>query len=191
MSGWKRIACTALIAAAGCGENCSCLVIRAVNPRVRREVFHQAASAAHLASKIPPAPAHPGKGTFGDAIEYLGYDAQPATPLPGAPVAITFYFHALRDIDRDWQIFVHIEGRGGRINGDHWPVSNQFHTDQWKQGDYIADRFAFAIPSTEAHGTLELWSGFYQGDERLPITNPQEARNDGNNRLLAATLSVQ
>jgi len=184
------MACAALLAAAGCTENCSCLVIRPVNPRVRREEFHQAATAAHLALKTAPTPAHPAKCVLGGSIEYLGYDTQPAVAQAGSPVAVTFYFHALRDVDRDWQIFVHIEGRGGRTNGDHWPVSNQFHTDQWKQGDYIADRFAFAIPSSEAHGQLELWAGLYQGDERLPITNPTECRNDGNNRLLAATVAV-
>ena len=156
-------------------------------------MIHRAATAAHLASKVAPKPQHPAKGIFGGQIELLGYDTEPAQPQAGAPVAVTFHFHALRDVPRDWQIFVHIDDRGGRaerINGDHWPVQNQFHTDQWKQGDYVADRFAFVVPAYQAHSALELWTGFYIGDERLPISNPKDCPNDGNNRLLAGTLQL-
>jgi len=183
----------ALLVAAGCSQNCSCLMQRAQSSYVAREVFHQAATQAHLASRTAPKPMHPGKGKFGDQIEYLGYDVDPVQPQAGGPVAITFHYLALKNVARDWEVFVHIDDRGGRnerINGDHYPVNNEFHTNQWKQGDYIADRIAFVIPSYQAHSALDLWMGFYDGDERLPISNPKECENDGNNRLLAGTLQL-
>ncbi len=184
---------SAFFVAAGCTENCSCLMQRAQSSNVAREVFHQAATQAHLATKAPPRPGHPGKGVFGNEIEFVGYDVEPAQPQAGGPVAVTFYYHALKDVARDWEVFVHIDDRGGRnerINGDHFPVQNQFHTNQWKQGDYVADRIAFVIPSYQAHSALDFWMGFYEGDERLPISNPKDCQNDGNNRLLAGTLQL-
>ncbi|MHB1844034.1 MAG: hypothetical protein ACYCWW_04245 [Deltaproteobacteria bacterium] len=193
MRHWQLTIALGLFASFGCSESCSCLIVRPPSTQVRREIVHEAASKAHLASRSAPHPAHPGKGIFGDQIEYLGYDVDPAIPRAGGPVAVTFYYHALKDVARDWEIFVHIDDRGGRserINGDHWPVENEFHTDQWKQGDYIADRFAFVVPAYQANSALELWSGFYEGEERLPISNPKDCQNDGNNRLLAGTLAL-
>jgi len=180
-----------LLLASACPE--SCLIQRASNSAVQREAFHQAAAQMNLASKTAPKPTHPGKGTFGDQIEYLGFDVQPAQPVAGGPAQVTFYFHALRDVTADWQIFVHIDSKGARqerINGDHYPEAGRFHTDQWKQGDYIADSFAFVIPDYQAKAALDLWMGFYQGDDRLPISNPKDCPNDSNNRLLAGTLQL-
>ena len=193
MSNLRLAIVGALLVLAGCSENCSCLIIRPPNSHVQHEVFHKAATAAHLATKDAPKPQHPGKGVFGNEIEFVGYDLEPPVAQAGAPIIVTYYFHALRDVTRDWEIFVHIDDKGGRqerINGDHWPESNQFHTDQWKQGDYIADRFSFTIPAYQAHTALDLWMGFYSGDERLPISNPKDCENDGNNRLLSASLPI-
>ncbi len=190
---WRIAMVGGLLAAVGCTQSCSCLVQRPPKAQARRAVFHEAAAKAHLATGLPPHPAKPGKGIFGDEIEYLGYDVDPPTPRAGGPVAVTFYFHALRDVTRDWEIFVHVDDRGGRaerINGDHWPVDGEFHTDQWKKGDYVADRFAFVVPSYQANSALDLWTGFYEGDERLPISNPKDCQNDGANRLLAGTLAL-
>ncbi len=183
----------AAAAASGCSESCGCLVQRPVNSRARREVIHRAATAAHLASRVAPRPQHASQGVFGGQIALAGYDLDPPQAQAGGPLAVTFYWHALKDVARDWEVFVHVDDRGGRaerINGDHWPVQDQFHTDQWKAGDYVADRFVFMVPAYQAHSALELWTGFYIGDERLPISNPKDCPNDGNNRLLAGTVPI-
>jgi hypothetical protein len=180
-----------LLLASACPQ--SCLIQRGANTSKQREAVHEALAQANVASKTAPHPQHVGKGTFGDQIEYLGFDLEPPQPVAGKPVQVTYYFHALRDVPADWEIFVHIDARGGReerINGDHYPVGGRFHTDQWKQGDYVTDRFAFTIPDYQAKAQLDLWTGFYSGDERLPISNPKEVPNDGNNRLLAGTIPV-
>jgi hypothetical protein len=157
------------------------------------EVARPAAPPAPVLSQAAPTPQHPGKGIFGGEIEYLGYDTDPVQPRGGRSVAITYYFHALKNVSHDWKMFVHVDGRGGqaRINGDHYPAEGSLHTDQWKAGQYIADRFVVDLPESESKSQADLWSGFYQDDARLPITNPQDCVNDGNNRLLAGTLSIE
>ncbi len=153
-----------------------------------------AAPPAPVLSQSAPTPLHPGKGIFGEEIEYLGYDTDPPLPQGGRPVAITYYFHALKNVSHDWQIFVHVDDHGGtapRINGDHYPAGGTLHTDQWKAGQYIADRFLVDLPAAQSKGQVDLWTGFYQDDVRLPISNPKECVNDGNNRLLAGTLHIE
>ena len=158
------------------------------------EVIRPVAPPAPVLSQAVPTPQHPGKGIFGDSIEFVGYDTDPPLPRAGRSVSITYYFHVLKTVGHDWEIFVHADDRGGhlpRINGDHFPASGTLHTDQWKAGQYVADRFTIDLPEGLSKGQLDLWTGFYQDDARLPITNPKECVNDGNNRLLAGTLSIE
>src|SRR6202020_2401833 len=78
--------------------------------------------AAPTVSKTAPAPQHPGKGIFGDEIEYLGYDTEPMRPHAGRQVLLTYYFDVLKTVDHDWEIFLHADERTGRVtrlNGDH------------------------------------------------------------------------
>jgi hypothetical protein len=187
---WSAV-CGLLLTSSACPE--SCLIQRGTSTTKQREAIHEVVTQMNMASKKAPSPMHLGKGTFGDQIEYLGFDLQPPQPVAGGPVQVTLYFHALRDVTADWEIFVHIDPVGGReerINGDHYPVGGRFHTDQWRQGDYVTDRFAFTIPDYQSKATLNLWMGFYAGDERLPISNPKDCPNDGNNRLMAGAIPV-
>jgi hypothetical protein len=189
-SRWSAV-CGLLLVLSACPE--SCLIQRGKSSTRQREATREVVTQMNMASKTAPSPVHPGKGIFGDQIEYLGFDLQPPQPVAGGPVQVTFYFHAVRDVTADWEIFVHIDARGGReerINGDHYPVGGRFHTDQWRQGDYVTDRFAFTIPDYQSKASLDLWMGFYSGDERLPISNPKDCPNDGNNRLMAGTIPV-
>jgi hypothetical protein len=177
----------------------SCLIQRAAPLNsapgsTASDVVRPSLPPAPVVSVAAPVTQHPGKGIFGDSIEFVGYDTDPPRPRAGRPVAITFYFHALKNVGHDWQIFVHADDRGGRlgrINGDHYPASGQLHTDRWQTGQYIADRFSIDLPEGLSKEQLDLWAGFYQDDARLPITNPKECPNDGNNRLLAGTLNIE
>jgi len=184
------LAATALLT--GCPESC---LIQRTRPLSTEPpaVLKPATPQAPIESAAPPAPQHPGKGTFGESIEFLGYDTEPANPRAGRPVVVTFYFHVLKPVSNDWMIFVHVDDRTGanqRINGDHYPASGQLHTPQWKAGSYVADRFVIDPPQSESKSQVDLWMGFYQGDTRLPISNPKDCVNDGNDRLLAGTLDL-
>lgn len=172
----------------------SCVHQTPASSHLQREELHAAAAQSEVSSKVPPHPKQSGTGIFGGEIAFVGYDVIPAVPRAGSPVEITFYFQALKDVTRDWEIFVHADDIGGReerISGDHFPGGGRFHTDQWRQGDYIADRFEITPPDYQAKSRIDLWMGFYQGEDRLPISNPAACTNDGNNRLLAGSLQIE
>ena len=42
----------------------------------------------------------------------------------------------IADATRNWQLFVHTDGQGPRINGDHEGVGGRYPTRHWQTGDY-------------------------------------------------------
>jgi hypothetical protein len=46
--------------------------------------------------------------TLGDAVTLLGYDAPTMSVQPGGSITITLYWQALKPLDRDYSVFVHL-----------------------------------------------------------------------------------
>ena len=105
--------------------------------------------------------------------------------VQGSKVDFTFYFKALDTIQRDWQIFGHIDGASNvyRIHADHYPAEGKYTTDLWKKGEIIGDHYSKFIPLDAPSGLYDVWIGFYLTDKRLPLKNPKEVENDGSNRI--------
>src|SRR5690606_35593549 len=102
-------------------------------------------------------------------------------------------YRALTELDEDWKVFVHVddqEGNARRINADHWPARGRFPTSYWRAGDVIVDRYGFTSPASGAT-RLELWTGFFEGENRLPLSRAGSARGDGSNRVRAAVIPLQ
>jgi len=132
----------------------------------------------------PPHPQHLVNASFDNMIELVGYDVNPEPAPRGERVVVDVYYRALEDVTDDWQIFVHVEDAAHvlpRFNLDHWPAGDRLRTTAWHKGDFIRDQFAFGYPASVS--SLELWTGFYQGDNRLPLASPGLGRSDGVNRL--------
>src|SRR5690606_5417820 len=74
-------------------------------------------------SKTRPTPNTPADVVLGGALRFLGADL-PEKASPGSRASIDFHFEVLSEVDRNWQMFVHIDRRDGpyRIHGDHFPV---------------------------------------------------------------------
>ena len=90
----------------------------------------------------------------------------------GGRANVTFYFKATENVPEDWEIFVHVDDtvkNAGRILKDHYPAEGRFRTNSWKAGDIIKDTFSLPVPALA--GGLEVWTGFYQGNERLNLVS--------------------
>ncbi|MBN1772611.1 MAG: DUF2142 domain-containing protein [Deltaproteobacteria bacterium] len=142
-----------------------------------------------------PAPRYPVlEGNFDNKVRYLGYDL---TSYPDGTVAalqnvtITHYWECLAKITGDYEVFVHVDGMGDRINGDHDPAEGLYPTRYWRPGDFVIDRQKlripfFARPSREPTA-YQMYVGLFRGESRLPL-----AEGEGNdNRLYGGVIRVR
>jgi hypothetical protein len=138
-----------------------------------------------------PKPKFPVRANFEGKIELLGYDLE----LPGGDhvgagdhFEITWYFRALRAVPGDHKIFVHIDGDGQRIHGDHVPVEERYPVRYWDEGDVIVDRQKLEVPGTFRPATFTIFMGFFVGETRLEVT---EGEKDDANRVRAGVLRIR
>ncbi len=176
-----------LVFSAGC-------IQRPASPREKRDSFDRKGLSDVI---LTEAPAVPRMGAvFGDAVELVGAELSPAVAKAGDAVRVTFYYRVLDEADEDYKVFVHADDRSGRadrINGDHWTANNRYPTTLWRKGEVVKDVWTLRIPSQYQGDGYDLWTGFYipSKDERWPVTNKNQIRHDGQNRVLAVTVPVR
>jgi hypothetical protein len=134
---------------------------------------------------------HVSGGRFDDKIELLGYDLD----LPhdthvgaGESFTITWYFRAMAPIPGSYKPFVHIDGQGQRLNGDHEPVDGRYPLRLWDEGDVVIDRQELSVPANYRPGPYTIFMGFYAGNNRLTVTHGPK---DDADRLRAGILQVR
>jgi hypothetical protein len=126
-----------------------------------------------------------------DTFEYIGYDldsgGRPYVAL-GSSFKVTFNFHVLRDPGRHWQLFVHTDGPGPRINGDHEAVNGRYPTNFWRQGDFIRDQLTVNVPLTYRPGIYTVYMGFFDGGDRMRL---EGGDHDRDNRVVVCRVNVR
>lgn len=141
--------------------------------------------------KEPPQIEHPVRALLDDRIEFLGYELDlPYGDRVGAgdPFAITWYFRVLRGISGNYKMFVHIDGRGLRINGDHDPLDGKYPLRLWDKGDVVVDRQTLKVPAHFRGGNYTIYMGFFSGNTRMKV---KEGPADNENRVNAGVLTVR
>ncbi len=126
-----------------------------------------------------------------EKILFLGYDLK----LPhgdhvaaGEKFEVTWYFRALKHVPGNWRIFVHIDGGGKRIHGDHYPLDGRYPVSMWEKGDVIVDRQTLEVPPQYPATGYTIYLGFYSGETRMPVVaGPQ----DDVNRINAGVLRIR
>ena len=129
---------------------------------------------------------------FGDKVELVQATISPGRAVPGESVHVVLAFRVLDTIDREYMIFVHVEdaeGRVDRLNVDHAPRKP---TSQWQKGELVRDDFDIPVPPGMPVRGLNLILGLWdpRTDERMPVKNRDQVRNDGRDRVFVATIPV-
>jgi hypothetical protein len=128
---------------------------------------------------------------FENKIELVGYDLElPNDGFVGAGqgFVVTWYWRVIDHVPGSFTIFLHIDGHGLRLNGDHEPVEGRYPVRLWEPGDVVVDRQTLTVPQNYRPGPYTFYIGFYAGETRLQITS---GGNDGENRVPAGTLLVR
>jgi hypothetical protein len=140
---------------------------------------------------VPATMQHPVHCNFDHRVELVGYDLEsprPDTAGPGQAFAITWYWRSMAPVPAGYQIFLHVDGYGQRLNGDHEPVQGHYPVRLWDDGDIVVDRQELRVPANFPAGDYQYFIGFYSGETRLEIL---EGREDDVNRCIAGTLHVR
>jgi 4-amino-4-deoxy-L-arabinose transferase-like glycosyltransferase len=138
-----------------------------------------------------PEPQHRVHVSFDDRIHLLGYDLglpHGSYVGPGESFTITWYFRVEAPVSGSYQPFVHIDGPGQRINGDHEPVDGRYPVRLWEPGDIVVDRHELRVPANYRRGNLTIYMGFYAGDQRLEV---KEGPSDDENRARVGVLPIR
>ncbi len=138
-----------------------------------------------------PTPQFPVHANLADKIELIGYDLD----LPhdgyvgsGEDFTITWYWKALAPAPGSWKMFVHIDGNGNRIHGDHEPVNDRYPVRLWDEGDIVVDRQELTVPGNYRPGRYTIYIGLFAGETRMEIISGPEASE---NRVQAGTLLIR
>jgi 4-amino-4-deoxy-L-arabinose transferase-like glycosyltransferase len=115
--------------------------------------------------------------TFDKSIELVGYTVPDDPVRPGGTQPVTLYWRALRPMEADYALALHLLGRKnvevGKI--DTWPGGGNAPTSSWPVGTVLSDTYYVPLTTTmDAPSVLALDLYFWEGDSsrRLPISTP-------------------
>ncbi|MBW2509586.1 MAG: hypothetical protein JRE81_13210, partial [Deltaproteobacteria bacterium] len=97
-----------------------------------------------------PLAQHPIDAVFDDRVALVGYDLDlPEGDFVGAGqrFKLTWYWRVLERPPSGHKVFVHIDGDGLRLNGDHEPIDGRYPPKLWESGDIIADTQELTVPA--------------------------------------------
>ncbi len=140
-----------------------------------------------------PRPGHKLDANLGNQLDVLGWDlfdleGRPvASVVPGRSVELVIYYRVTARITGNWETFVHIDGYQRRFNADHPTLGGSYPFGLWRVGDFVADRYEFALEPNFSAGEYRLYFGLYWGSRRLSLK-----RGSGvDDRIEAGSLTVR
>jgi 4-amino-4-deoxy-L-arabinose transferase-like glycosyltransferase len=124
---------------------------------------------------------------FEDKLQLIGYDL-PDEASRGEDVKVRLHFHVLAPVGGSYKVFLHFDGPGARINGDHVPLDGKFPTQFWTKDTYVIDEYMLKPDrATQPAGVFQLYFGLFAGDRRMKV---KEGPSDGENRVKLGSVRV-
>ena len=113
---------------------------------------------------------------FGGQMALIGYDA-PEQADRGETVEITLYWKAERDMDVNFQVFIHLLDAAGMPPAQSDKLNpGDFPTGRWPTDKYVRDVHRLRLPPTLAPGKYVLSTGMWVQSEgrRLALLDSEE-----------------
>jgi len=88
----------------------------------------------------------------------------------GDKVVLTLYWQARGPMRRSYRVFTHLVDAAGQTRAQHdgIPDGGSYATDDWAEGEVVADRHELLISPDAPSGDLLLGTGMYFERRRLP-----------------------
>ncbi|TEU21896.1 MAG: hypothetical protein E3J21_01250 [Anaerolineales bacterium] len=115
---------------------------------------------------------HPLSANLDDKVRLLGYNMTGAV-LPGKEVHLTLFWQALKAMDKDYTVFIHLVDPPDHIWGqkDNPPVDGFYPTTTWEEGEIVRDQYDLGVSSDTPPGQYQIEVGMYLAEtgERLSV----------------------
>lgn len=112
---------------------------------------------------------------MGDDMELLGYRLSPEGIASPGELKVTLYWRALKKMERDYTIFLHLLDDSGRLTGqvDGPPRAGQYPTSRWAPEEVVEEERYLPLPQGMTSARYQLRVGVYcfPQMERLPISD--------------------
>lgn len=109
---------------------------------------------------------------FGDQIALLGFADNAGDVAPGGVIDISLFWQALRPLEIDYQVFVHLLDENGVLQSQSDKLNpGEFPTRRWPLDRYVPDSHRLSLPPDLPPGVYTVAAGLWVQDEgwRLPV----------------------
>ena len=105
---------------------------------------------------------HPLSVNLDGQVRLLGYNVTGAFQ-PGEEVHLTLFWQALKAMDKDYTVFIHLADLQGHIWGqkDNPPVDGFYPTTAWEVGEIVRDQYSVPISPETLPGRYDILTGMY------------------------------
>ncbi|MBN1992656.1 MAG: hypothetical protein JW953_08105 [Anaerolineae bacterium] len=115
------------------------------------------------------------RANFNNDLLLSAYQVSPPVVKPGETVTLSFHWQALRPINGDYYVFIHLfDLSTGRRHGQiNTPLTGLlFDAHRWPVGLAVPGSHYFTLPADAPEGVYRFEVGLYHGasQERLPVT---------------------
>ncbi|HEX3851799.1 MAG TPA: glycosyltransferase family 39 protein, partial [Polyangiaceae bacterium] len=130
-----------------------------------------------------PEPGHPLDANLDNKLDVLGWDVLDLAGHPASAVeagrhySFVIYYRVVQPITGSWETFIHIDGFQRRFNGDHPTLGGKYPFNLWRVGDFISDRYDFALEPNFGAGKYKVYFGLYSGNRRLDVRRGSAEEN--------------
>jgi hypothetical protein len=115
---------------------------------------------------------HPLSANLGGKVRLWGYDMTGAFQS-GGEVHLTLFWQALKAMEEDYTVFIHLVDLQGHIWGqkDNPPVDGFYPTTAWEAGEIVRDQYDLGVSPDAPPGQYQIEVGMYLAEtgERLPV----------------------
>jgi len=118
-----------------------------------------------LLSGQPPALSRSLQVNLGEQLLLLGYNLSSATLSPGDALYLTLHWQALKSTEKEYAIFVYLQGEMGRLwLEEGQPFDGFYPTRLWPPGEVLLDRHRLTLPPGLPLGSYNLAVGMRDPD---------------------------
>jgi len=113
--------------------------------------------------------------TYADHLRLIGYSVEKSSVRPGEWLPVTLYWQAIRPLDKNYSVFVHLLGRDNQVIGqaNTYPDGGNWPTSMLEAGMVLKDTYFVPVSAeAEAPAVIRLALGIFEFEDPERAAKP-------------------